>query len=58
MAKAKRAIKSGDLVRRIGSDSVYVITRLSVDGTQVDLCLKDTDIEWFRVPITDIVLAE
>jgi hypothetical protein len=50
--------KVRDLVGRVGSKSVYQVTRVSHDGTEVDLCLVGTDLEWFRVPVGDLVLTQ
>jgi hypothetical protein len=37
-----------------GSTLVYEITRVSSDGTQVDLCLRGTNLERFRVPVSNL----
>ncbi len=46
-----RIPRVGDRVIPEGSSSVYEITRVSRDGRQVDLCLRGTDLERFRVPV-------
>ena len=37
-----------------GSTLTYEITRVSSDGTQVDLCLRGTLLERFRVPVSSL----
>ena len=37
-----------------GSSLVFEITRVSGDDTQVDLCLRGTLLERFRVPVADL----
>lgn len=40
------------------SDSVYEITRVSRDGTQVDICLRGTNLERFHVPVTHLLFVD
>jgi hypothetical protein len=51
---AAPALYVGARVIPRGSDSVYEITRVSDDGTQVDLCLRGTNLERFRVPVASL----
>jgi hypothetical protein len=48
------ALDVGARVIPAGSTLVYEITRVSGDGTQVDLCLRGTNLERFRVPVTSL----
>jgi hypothetical protein len=40
-----------------GSTLVYEITRVSDDGTQVDLSLRGTSLERFRVPVASLTFV-
>jgi hypothetical protein len=51
---AEFALYVGARVILDGSDSVYEITRVSSDGTQVDICLRGTNLERFRVPVAGL----
>jgi hypothetical protein len=53
-APGEAALYVGARVIPKGSDAVYEITRVSSDGTQVDLCLRGTTLERFRVPVDDL----
>lgn len=44
----------GDKVTFSQSDTVYTISRVSPSGTQVDLRLEGTNIERFRVSVSDL----
>jgi hypothetical protein len=48
----------GDRVTVGTSETVYTISRVSHTGTQVDLQLPGTNIERFRVPVSDLNFAE
>jgi hypothetical protein len=48
----------GDRVTLGKSDTVYTISRVSHSGTQVDLLLAGTNIERFRVPVSDLNFVE
>ena len=48
----------GDRVTIGNSDTVYTISRVSHSGTQVDLYLAGTNIERFRVPVSDLNFLE
>jgi len=48
----------GDRVTLGKSDTVYTISRVSPSGTQVDLYLAGTNIERFRVPVSDLNFVE
>ena len=48
----------GDRVTIGNSDTVYTITRVNHTGTQVDLNLSGTNIERFRVPVSDLNFVE
>ena len=39
----------GDKVRKSNSDSILEITHVNHDGTEVNLQLPNTNLEWFRV---------
>lgn len=54
----KKALKVGDKVSRIGSDSVYEVTRVNDDGTEADLALVGTDLEWFRVQVSTLTFPK
>jgi hypothetical protein len=49
------ALHVGARVNLIGSDSVWEVTRVSYDGRQVDLCLRGTNLERFRVPVSELL---
>jgi len=57
-ASAAPVLYVGARVIPAGSTLVYEITRVSDDGKQVDLCLRGTNLERFRVPVDDLVSAE
>jgi hypothetical protein len=48
----------GDRVMLGTSDTIYIITRASSDGKDVDLNLPGTNIERFRVPTEDLKFVE
>jgi hypothetical protein len=48
----------GDKVTFPHSDTVYTISRVNPSGTQVDLRLEGTNIERFRVAVSDLNFAE
>lgn len=48
----------GDRVTIGKSDTVYTISRVSHSGTQVDVHLAGTNIERFRVPVSDLNFVE
>jgi hypothetical protein len=48
----------GDRVTIGNSETVYTISRVSSSGTQVDLYLAGTNIERFRVPVSDLNFIE
>jgi hypothetical protein len=48
----------GDRVTIGTSDTVYTISRVNHTGTQVDLYLAGTNIERFRVPVSDLNFVE
>jgi hypothetical protein len=50
--------QSGDRVRLGTSDTVYVVTRASANGKDVDLSLPGTNIERFRVPTEDLKFVD
>jgi hypothetical protein len=52
------APRSGDRVTLGTSDTVYVVTRASSDGKDVDLNLPGTNIERFRVPTADLKFVD
>jgi hypothetical protein len=54
-ASAEPALYVGARVIPKGSDAVYEITRVSSDCTQVDICLRRTNLERFRVPVSDLL---
>jgi hypothetical protein len=51
---AEPVLYVGARVIPAGSTLVYEITRVSSDGTQVDLCLRGTLLERFRVPVSSL----
>ena len=53
-ASAEPVLYVGARVIPAESDLVYEITRVSSDGTQVDLCLRGTLLERFRVPVASL----
>jgi hypothetical protein len=55
---AESALYVGARVIPAGSTSVYEITRVSRDGTQVDICLRGTTLERFRVPVASLKFVE
>lgn len=48
------ALYVGARVHIAGSDTTWEITRVSHDGRQVDLCLRGTLLERFRVPVSEL----
>jgi hypothetical protein len=44
----------GDRVSIGSSDTIYIITRASADGKDVDVNLPGTSLERFRVPVEDL----
>jgi hypothetical protein len=54
-ASPPAALYIGAHVRLPGSDSVWEITRVSHDRCQVDLCLRGTNLERFRVPVSELI---
>jgi hypothetical protein len=52
--EAPRLPRVGDRVIPEGSQSIYEITRISLDGATVDLCLERTNLERFRVPVATL----
>lgn len=48
----------GDRVTIGNSNTVYTVSRVSHSGTQVDLYLAGTNIERFRVPVSDLNFVE
>jgi hypothetical protein len=45
---------TGDKVRYTGKDTVYVVSRVYRDGTEVDLSYPGTNFERYRVRITEL----
>jgi len=58
MAGKQRIPKVGDKVGRIGSESIYDVTYVSEDGTQANICLEGTDLEWFWVPVSTLTFPK
>ena len=56
-APAEPALYVGARVISDGSDLVYEITRVSSDGRQVDICLRGTTLECFRVPVASLTFV-
>lgn len=52
------APRSGDRVTLGTSDSVYIVTRASADGKDVDLNLPGTNLERFRVTVEDLKFVD
>lgn len=50
--------RSGDRVTFGTSDSVYIVTRVSADGKDVDINLPGTSLERFRVPVEDLTFVD
>lgn len=50
--------QSGDRVKVGTSDTVYVVTRASANGKDVNLSLPGTNIERFRVPTEDLKFVD
>jgi hypothetical protein len=48
----------GDRVTVGKSDTIYTVSRVNHTGTQVDLHLAGTNIERFRVPVSDLNFVE
>ena len=53
-APVEPALYVGARVIPKDSDAVYEITRVRNDGRQVDLCLRGTLLERFRIPVDDL----
>jgi hypothetical protein len=51
-------LRIGDRVTIGSSDTVYVVTRASSNGKDVDLNLPGTNIERFRVPVDDLTFVD
>jgi hypothetical protein len=51
---AEPVLYVGARVIPAGSTLIYEITGVSSDGAQVDLCLRATNLERFRVPVTSL----
>ena len=53
-ASPPAALYVGARVNLVVSDLQWEITRVSHDGRQVDLCLRGTNLERFRVPVSEL----
>jgi len=53
-ASPPAALYVGARVNLVGSELQWEITRVSHDGRQVDLCLRGTNLERFRVPVSEL----
>lgn len=54
----KPILRIGERVGRVGSEGVYEITRISPDGTEVDLCLAGANLQWFRVSVEKLTIPK
>jgi hypothetical protein len=53
--KIQPPLKSGDHIRRDADvKSVWVITKLHEEEETADINLKDTNLEWFRYPLSKL----
>lgn len=59
-SKKKPPLKTGDKVRRIDSKvpSVWIVFNIDPIGETADICLKDTNLDWFKYPISNLELIE
>src|SRR4051812_26361495 len=64
MAKAKKAPDEdrpptvGETVRLKTSNTVYEVTSVSPHGSSVNLALPGTNLERFRIPVTDLSFVQ